>query len=294
MKLVITGSLGNISKPLAIALVQKGHIVTVISSNAERQKDIEAIGAVAAIGSLTDVDFLKLTFENADALYCMIPPNYAATDPMAYYRSIGNAYKSAIENLSVKRLVHLSSWGAHLTQGSGMILGSHYVENILNELSDVNITHIRPTSFYTNMYAFTNMIKHAGMIGSNYGGDDKVAMVHATDIAETAAEELQKVNPENKIRYVASDEMTCNEAAKIIGATIGKPDLQWLTFTNEQTSEGLSQNGVPAYLIPYIVDLGASIHSGALGEEYWKSQTKLGKVKMEDFVKEFAAVYNQG
>ncbi len=52
MKIVVTGSLGHISKPLAHELVQKGHSVTVISSKAERKKDIEAMGAKAAIGSM--------------------------------------------------------------------------------------------------------------------------------------------------------------------------------------------------------------------------------------------------
>ena len=40
MKIVVTNSLGNISKPLTQQLVQRGHSVTVISSKAERQKDI--------------------------------------------------------------------------------------------------------------------------------------------------------------------------------------------------------------------------------------------------------------
>jgi alkylated DNA repair dioxygenase AlkB len=35
-----------------VQLVQKGHPVTVISSNPEKQTDIEAVGATAAIGSL--------------------------------------------------------------------------------------------------------------------------------------------------------------------------------------------------------------------------------------------------
>lgn len=49
MKLVITGSLGNISKPLTKELVSKGYSVTVVSSNAEKQKDIEATGAKVLI-----------------------------------------------------------------------------------------------------------------------------------------------------------------------------------------------------------------------------------------------------
>lgn len=50
MKIVIAGSLGHISKPLAEILLQKGHLVTVVSSNSEKQIDIEALGAKAAIG----------------------------------------------------------------------------------------------------------------------------------------------------------------------------------------------------------------------------------------------------
>jgi nucleoside-diphosphate-sugar epimerase len=48
MKVIVTGSLGNISKPLAKELVQKGH--TVISSKPEKQKDIEALGAWTSFG----------------------------------------------------------------------------------------------------------------------------------------------------------------------------------------------------------------------------------------------------
>lgn len=59
MKIILTGSLGNISKPLAISLAKKGHHVTVISSKQEKQKDIEEIVAFAAMG-LTCTFFRKL------------------------------------------------------------------------------------------------------------------------------------------------------------------------------------------------------------------------------------------
>jgi uncharacterized protein YbjT (DUF2867 family) len=88
MKFVVTGSLGNISKPLTKELVQKGHMVTVISSKPEKQKDIEALGAIAAIGTLEDVDFLVSTFTGADAVYCMVPPNNyfdLSLDLLTYY-----------------------------------------------------------------------------------------------------------------------------------------------------------------------------------------------------------------
>ena len=128
MKFIVTGSLGNISKPLAQELVQKGHRVTVISSKPEKQKDIEAIGAIAAIGTLEDVDFLVSTFTGADAVYCMVPPNDyfdLSLDPIAYYCRIGNNYAQAIHQSGVKRVVNLSTIGAHLEKGSGLLFGAH-------------------------------------------------------------------------------------------------------------------------------------------------------------------------
>ncbi|HTJ49661.1 MAG TPA: NAD(P)H-binding protein, partial [Cyclobacteriaceae bacterium] len=71
MKIIVTGSLGHISKPLTKELVQKGHKVTVVSSKAERKNDIEALGATAAIGTMEDVNFLSATFEGADVVYIM-------------------------------------------------------------------------------------------------------------------------------------------------------------------------------------------------------------------------------
>lgn len=71
MKIVLTGSLANIGKPLAAELVQKRHSVTVISSNKERVPAIEALGAKALIGSMFDVDFLSEAFNGADIVYLM-------------------------------------------------------------------------------------------------------------------------------------------------------------------------------------------------------------------------------
>lgn len=66
--------------------------MTVISSKAEKQKDIEQLGGKAAIGSLEDADFLTATFTGADAAYCMIPPpDYFdhSLDLQAYYHTLG-------------------------------------------------------------------------------------------------------------------------------------------------------------------------------------------------------------
>ena len=293
MKVTVTGSLGNISEPLTKQLIAQGHVVTVISSKADKQAAIEALGATAAIGSVEDASFLAAAFAGTDAVYCMVPPNMTAPDVLAYYRSVGQSYAHAIQQASVQRVVHLSSWGADLDRGTGFILGSHQVEGILNELPNVALTHLRAGSFYYNLLGFAGMIKKMGLIGSNYGGDDKIVWAHPRDIAAAAAEELTRPAPAGQtVRYVGSDERTATETAQALGAAIGRPDLQWLTFSDEQTLTGLEQAGLPAHIAALYVELGASIHSGTLRQDYDRHQPHaMGQVKVADFAKEFAAAF---
>lgn len=294
MKIIITGSLGNISRPLTKELVEKGHSITVISSNTERQKDIETLGANAAIGSLDDVSFLAETFTNADAVYCMVPPNFRELNSVDYYKRIGQNYKKAIEQSKVKRIVFLSSWGAHLDKGTGTILGSYHVEQILKDLENVHITYIRACSMYYNLNNYIDMIKNADMIGTNYKGSDTIVWVAPSDIADAVEEELTKTTNDNlNICYVASDEVTADETAKALGEAIGKPNLRWTSFSNEQVKKSLMDMGLPEDFAQDLTDLNSSISSGKMGEDYELNKPVLGKVKIKDFAREFADVYNK-
>lgn len=294
MKIIVTGSLGNIGRPLATELSQKGHQVTVISSNSDKVKDIEAIGAKAAIGSVEDAGFLKLTFAGADAVFVMVPPNIREADQVAYYTKLSRNYADAVKEAGVKHVVLLSSYGAHLNKDTGFILGAHHAENIMNELTDVAVSVLRPGYFYYNLSNFAGMIKGQGIIGSNYGGDDKLVLVSPKDIAAAAAEELTSEATGKKVRYVASDERTCHEIARVLGTAIGKPDLVWLTFSDEEAKDAMKKRGMPGHVVDNFVELGAAIHSGILIEDYEKHKpAKMGDVKLEDYVKEFTEIYEK-
>jgi uncharacterized protein YbjT (DUF2867 family) len=298
MKIVITGSLGRISKPLVQELVQKGNEVTVISSDAGKQDAIETLGAKAAIGSLEDASFLTSTFAGADAVYTMVPPNNyfdQDLDLLAYYRRLGTNYAEAIKATGVKRVVNLSTFGAHLEKGSGILVGAHNVENIYGEqLPNVAITHMRPTSFFYNLYGYTEMIKHQGAIMANYGADDVIPWVSPVDIAAAVAEELQADTTCTTIRYVASEEVTGNQTARILGEAIGKPDLSWQLISDEQTLNGLVTIGMNPKIAAGLVEMYGALHTGLLSEDYVRNKPAvMGKVKLADFAKEFGVEFNK-
>ena len=297
MKIVVTGSLGNISKPLVQQSLERGHNVTVISSNPYKKEIIEDIGASAAIGSVEDLNFLTEAFQGNDAVYTMVPPvSYMQPDldPVAHFSRIGGNYAAAIKHVGINRVVNLSSWGAHRNNGTGGIVGTYYLEQIINELPPhVSITHLRPTSFYYNLLNLIPAIKYTGKIAANYGEEDRTVLVAPEDIAAVALEELEIRPGGRNVRYVASDELTCNEVARILGEAIGKPDLRWELISDELASQNLQAAGLPAKSAALLVELQAGHHNGLIAEDYYQHRPELGITKLKAFAKHFAQAYEK-
>ena len=296
MKIVVTGSLGHIGKPLIQELVHQGHAVTVVSSKAEKQPAIEKIGAKAAIGTIEDLSFLVAAFKGADAVYTMLPPPDFSNpnfDLMGSTRKLSDNYAQAIKQAHIKRVVHLSSIGAHLPKGTGLILLHRQAEDILSKVSDANITFMRPVGFYYNLYSFLASIKGAGTMVSNYGAEDKIPWVSPLDIASAIVEEVVTPLVGTKIRYVASDEVTCNAVARTLGAAIGKPDMKWSLVSNEQQQTIFESFGMRKDIAAGLIEMQACMHNGPFYDDYYANKPALGKIKISDFAKEFAAIYKQ-
>ena len=299
MNIVLTGSLGTIGKSLTQDLVRKGHSVTVISSRADRQADIDALGATAAIGRFQDDDFLSTTFNGADIVYLMEAWEGIGSifdrdmDFVAAFDRIGHTYKRAVEQSGVKRVVHLSSIGAHTDRVVGSLLVHHNVEAILRQLpADVSIKFMRPVGFYTNLFRYVDTIKTQGAIIQSYGGDRKEPWVSPLDIATTIAEAMESPFDGRTVQYIASDEVSPNEVAQILGEAIGNPDLKWLVIPGEQLLNGMLSAGMNEWIARGFMGMQASQSTGTLYKDYYRHQPTLGRVKLTDFAPEFALAYN--
>jgi uncharacterized protein YbjT (DUF2867 family) len=300
MKIILTGSLGNIGRPLTIELVNKGHDVTVISSSADRKPAIEALGAKALIGSMFDADFLTQAFKGADIVYLMETMEAAGdmfdanVDFIAAITKIGKNYKKAIEHAGVKKVIHLSSVGAHTNEGTGILVFHYNVEKLLRELAeDVSIKFIRPAGFYINMFSFINAIAAKGAIISNYGGSTKEPWVSPLDIANVIAQEMDMPFKGKTVRYVASDEVSPDEIAAALGAAIGKPDLKWVVIPSRELLDNWLSIGFNSQVANGFIASQESQANGKIYEDYYRHRPKLGKVKLADFAREFAEAYRK-
>jgi uncharacterized protein YbjT (DUF2867 family) len=292
MKITVTGSLGNIGKNLIPILTGAGHEVTAISSNIARKADIEALGAKAAIGSVSDSNFLATAFSGADAIFAMTPPNLGGSHIIENTTNAGKAFAAAITASGVKKVVMLSSIGADVPGGTGPIEGLHHIEQIYSQLEDVSVTFLRAGYFYTNYYNDIPLIKNAGIIGSNFPATALIPLVHPADIAAAAAEELQQTATGNKVRYIVSDYRPAADVASTFGAAIGKPELPWVAFTDEEALQGMVQAGVPEEIAGLYTSMGAAIRNGAIQQDFVQTAAPVtGVIKLEDFAKEYAAAF---
>ena len=296
MKYVITGGAGNISKHVVQKLLDSGNDVTVIGRKSEHLKALVDKGAKAQIGSVADAAFLKKAFAGADAVYTMVPPIYEVQDWKGYIEQIGKNYAEAITANNIKYVVHLSSIGADMPEGGGPVSGIHRVEKIFDGLPDVAVRHIRAAYFYDNLYSNIGLIKGMGIIGSNFAvPDKKFPIVDPADIANVVIEELMLLNFTGKsVRYVASDEVGTDAIAAALGKAIGKPDLKWVKFTNEQAIEGGIKAGLPEEISRNYAEMGQSIDEEKMFADYFRNHPKkLESTTLADFAQKFAIAYNQ-
>jgi uncharacterized protein YbjT (DUF2867 family) len=296
MKIVVTGSLGPISKPLATQLVAQGHAVTVVSSSADKQAAIEALGANAAIGSVEDVAFLTRTFTGADAAYLMEPTVNMfdpTVDVLRHYEGICEKYVQAILASRLTRIVHLSSVGGHSNTGTGMLAFHYYAEQALKKLPEsVAITTLRPMSFYANILAFLPTIKTQQAIISSYYAAEPEPWSSPLDIAAAAAEALTTPAAGRHVRYLISDEVSSEKLVRVLGAAIGQ-EINWVTVPHAALEQAYLDFGMSAQAAHGFAELNEAKNSGTLYADLAQHRAAVthGQVKIEDFAQEFARIY---
>src|ERR1035441_7253491 len=135
---VIAGASGNIGKRISEILLSKRKKIRVIGRSAEKLKGLVAKGAEAFVGSLDNAAQMAEAFKGANAVFVMIPPNYAAPDFRAYQNRVSRSLTKAIQDSGARFVVNLSSLGAHRPDKLGPINGLYDHEQRLNKLDGVN------------------------------------------------------------------------------------------------------------------------------------------------------------
>jgi uncharacterized protein YbjT (DUF2867 family) len=90
--------------------------------------------------------------------------------------------------------VFLSSYGAHVPEGTGPIAGLHSGEQKLNAIGPLNMLHLRSGYFMENDLLAIGMIQAMGIFGHAVLPDLKPPMIATRDVGDYAAGRLLKLD----------------------------------------------------------------------------------------------------
>jgi uncharacterized protein YbjT (DUF2867 family) len=292
--IAITGASGQTGHIAAKILLSRGQKVRVLGRNAAKLAPLVALGAEPRVFDFHDEAAMTDAFSGADAVYAMNPPNVTAEDIIGNYDRNSEALVAAIKASGVKHVVTLSSIAAQLSEGNGPVLGLYRMEQKINTIPRLNVRHLRPAYFMENSLAQIAVIQKFGSVAGIIKGDLKFPMIATKDIGAVVADELERHDflGISTRELLGARDVSMNEAAKIIGAAIGKPELSYMEAPVPMFVTGLRQAGMSANMAELIAEMMLSISSGVQKPEEPRSARNFTPTTFESFVaEEFAPAY---
>ncbi|MES1219333.1 MAG: NAD(P)H-binding protein [Bacteroidota bacterium] len=296
MKKTITvlGASGKIGSKIAAILLKEGHHVKLVARTAENLIRFSDMGAEIIPGDITDSAVVAKAFNNADSAFVLLPPNFIASSYREFQRKVGDATIEAIQKSGIKYIVNLSSYGAHMHEGNGIIAGLAEQEVKLNQLRDVNVLHLRPAYFMDNALLNIKLIKDMGINGTTADPDYKIPMVATRDIAIIASRYLSNQDFIGKSVLPISGERNYSfkEFTEIIGNSIGKPDLEYIQFPVDQAKQAMISMGLSIDVANDITNMEGALKNGIMNYEK-RGGGNSSPTPADVFAKEvFAPLYN--
>ena len=292
---VVLGATGNTGSVISNSLLLKGEKVRVVGRDAARLQRFVRKGAEAFTANVNDAAALTDAFNGARAAYLMLPPSMTSPDYRADQERESDAIAKAAKESGLRYAVNLSSYGAHVPEGTGPIAGLYALEQKLNAISGLNVLHLRAGYFMENNLAAISMIHGMGMFGHALQPDLKLPMIATRDIGDYAARRLLDLDFSGKQprELLGERDLSMTEATAVIARGIGKPDLRYVQFPYEEVQQVLVQMGIPPKTAALFIEMYKAINAGVVAPQEARSPENTTPTSFEKFVQDvFAPAYH--
>ena len=288
---VILGATGNTGSIIVDTLLSGRKKVRVVGRDPGRLQRFVRKGAEAFTGDVSDAGALTKAFRGARAAYLMLPPITSREDQERESDAIAKAVKES----GLRYAVNLSSYGAHVPEGTGPVTGLHSSEQKLNAITDLNVLHLRAAYFMENNLTAIDMIHGMGLFGHALLPHLKLPMIATPDVGAYAAQRLVDLDFSGKQtrELLGERDLSMTEATAVIARGIGKPDLRYEQFPYDQVQKVLEQMGMPPRKAAVYIEMFKAINSSVLAAQEPRSRENTTPTSFDKFVQDvFAAAYH--
>jgi len=287
---VVTGATGRTGRAVVEHLLREGREVRAIGRAERTLAPLHAAGAEPFVAQPTDRVALSNAFAGAEGVYVMVQPNYIPDSPnfLAHQQGIVDAMATALADVGTRRVVTLSSWGADKPQGTGPVIGLHYLEEQVDTL-DAAVTHLRAGYFMENLLGQVGCIRRDGVVAAPFDADIAMRFVTAADMGRAAARTLLEPtratpwHPEI-LEIQGERDLNMREVTQVIGALAGLPDLRYLRQTVDEFAAAQRAAGVSDNVTGLMVEVAHAINSGHTRALQPRSPRTTTPTSIESFV----------
>jgi uncharacterized protein YbjT (DUF2867 family) len=289
--ITVMGASGKVGGAIARRLLSAGARVRALGRSEAALAEVINGGAEPFIGDAGDADLLAHAFASAEAAFTMLPFDPSAPDYQAHQRRLGEASADAIRAAGVRRVVALSSIGADVSAGTGVLSSLYAQEQRLTALPSVHLLMLRPGSFFENFLTAVPAIEQDGSYADVFDPEVPVPMVAVRDVAAAAAGALLRRNWQGHVvREVPGPrDLSYAEATRILGARLGRADADYVRLPAGQAVDVLAGLGFSADTARHYVEFGQALAAGRVRAREGRTPAVRAGMSFEAFADEVAS-----
>jgi uncharacterized protein YbjT (DUF2867 family) len=294
--IVVTGATGRTGRRTAEVSLAKGEKVRVVGRDTKKLAALVELGAEPFVGNVEDVASMTEAFKGASAVYLVLPEDISQRDLRAHQERVSDSYAAAIANAHVRFVVNLSSLGAQHADHTGPIVGLHNQELKLDRVAGLNVLHLRAAYFMENLFMSIEPLRSTGTLPGGLQADAKMPWIATKDIGAYAATRLasRDFSGSSIQELHGQRDISMKEAAKIVGNSIGKPNLPYVQVPSMMLGQGLMKMGLPEKTAELLIEMWDGANAGLIVPQETRSVRNTTPTTLESFVTEvFAPAYLQ-
>ena len=276
MKIVISGSTGQIGSKLTEMLDYSKNEIVLLGRDRSKLKDPAARGAIVKEGNLLDGEFLHEALSDADIYFFLPPPNFRSDDMVEEYRRLATVSRDAAREAAVERIIHLSTLGAHLDrEETGLIRGQHLAEQIIRDGAP-HVLHLRNGFFLENYLGAVQSIAEQGAIYFPVSPETRYAFVATQDVAKIIYDLLDSPgwSGHRVIEFQGPNSYSFAEIASQFAKSLDR-EINHVAVPPEAAEEAMVGLGMSQAYARDLVRPFTSIESGILVPEFERSDSRV-------------------
>lgn len=140
---------------------------------------------------LFNTDQVVKAFYGATTAFLLTPENPSSNDIIDDTKRIIENYRKAIEANKIKRIICLSSIGAHIEGKSGNLIMSKLLEKSFDNFN-IDKIFVRPSYYFSNWFGYLSTIEQFGILPTFFPEELTIEMLSPLDLAYFIAEIIAK------------------------------------------------------------------------------------------------------